>query len=63
MAAASRLTSGYEVTVEITLTEVNSYGDHLGTGELTFHKRITAKGLSELGGLLVDIEKLGQPKP
>lgn len=59
MAATSRLTSGYEVTVEITLDEVNSYGDHLGSGSLTFTKKIHAKGLSELGGLLVDIEKLG----
>lgn len=59
MAASSRLTAGYEVTVEITLDEVNSYGDHIGHGSLTFTKKISAKGLSELGGLLVDIEKLG----
>jgi hypothetical protein len=59
VATSSRLTAGYEVTVEITLDEVNSYGDHLGSGSLTFTKKIHAKGLSELGGLLVDIEKLG----
>jgi hypothetical protein len=59
MASTSRLTSGYEVTVDITLDEVNTYGDHLGNGSLTFTKKISAKGLSELGGLLADIEKLG----
>jgi len=63
MAASSRLTAGYEVTVEITLDEVNSYGDHLGTGSLTFTKKISAKGFSGLGGLLVDIEKLGSAQP
>jgi hypothetical protein len=59
VATSSRLTAGYEVTVQITLDEINSYGDHLGSGSLTFTKKIHAKGLSELGGLLVDIEKLG----
>jgi hypothetical protein len=59
MGATSRLTYGYQVTVKITLDEVNSYGDVLSNGDLSFTKKISAKSLSELGGLLVDIEKLG----
>jgi hypothetical protein len=51
------------MTVAIDLIEVNSYGDHLGDGSLTFTKKIRAKGLSELGSLLVDIERLGSTKP
>jgi hypothetical protein len=63
MASKSADTAAYEMTVTIDLTEVNSYGDHLGDGSLTFTKKIRAKGLSELGSLLVDIERLGSTKP
>jgi len=63
MASKSADTAAYEMTVTITLDEVNSYGDHLGNGSLTFTKKLSAKGLSGLGGLLADIEKLGDTRP
>lgn len=63
MSAKSADTAGYEMTVTVDLTEVSAYGDHLGDGSLTFTKKISAKGLSGLGGLLADIEKLGSPRP
>jgi hypothetical protein len=63
MASKSADTAGYEMTVTIELTEVNAYGDHLGDGGLVFTKKLSAKSLSGLGGLLADIEKLGSTKP
>ncbi len=63
MGAKSADTAGYEMTVSISLDEVNSYGDHIGDGSLTFTKKISAKSLSGLGGLLADIEKLGSTRP
>jgi hypothetical protein len=64
MAAKNQNTTGYQATVTIDLIEVNQYGDHLGDGNVTFTKQIQAKGLSGLGQLLADIEKLGdKPAP
>lgn len=50
-------TSKFKVTLHVTLTPVNRYGDVLGTGDLTYSKTLEVKNLVELG---VYLERLNE---